>query len=75
MLWLLQGVQTIAVVFAGLALDYGSLGNAPLPQLLSTFVGGGVALADVPRPLWRLIETMLVPYVIEGALSTRPFPY
>ena len=75
MLWLLSRLQAIAVVSAGLALDYGSLGNAPLPQLLSTFVGGGVALADVPRPLWRLIETVIVPYVIEGALGTRPFPY
>ena len=63
------------VVFAGLALDYGSLGNTPLPQLLSTFVGGGVALADIPRPLWRLIESVIVPYVIEGALGTQAFPY
>jgi hypothetical protein len=71
----LQRVQTSSLVSAGLALDYGSLGNAPLPQLLSTFVNGGVTLADMPRPLWRLIETVIVPYVIEGALGTRPFPY
>jgi hypothetical protein len=64
----------MAVVCAGLALDYGSLGSVPLPQLLSTFVAGAVALEDVPRPVWRLIETVIVPYVIEGALGTQPFP-
>jgi hypothetical protein len=69
-------MQTESAVFvcAGLALDYGSLGRAPLPQLLSSFVSGGVQLADIPRPVWRLIESVIVPYVIDGALGTRAFP-
>ena len=45
-----------------------------LPQLLSTFAAGGVAIEDFPKPVWRLFEDVVVPYAINGILGISAFP-
>lgn len=47
--------------YAGLGYDAGTLAQINPLQILVTFVGGHVTLAEVPKPLWLVIKYVLVP--------------
>lgn len=50
------------------------MGNASPLQLFATFAEGGIALEDMPKPVWWAVEHVLVPYFIVPVLGVQPFP-
>ncbi len=47
--------------YAGLGVDAGTLDKVNPLQVLVTFVGGHVALSEVPKPLWLVLKHAVVP--------------
>ena len=47
--------------FCGLAVDAGSVENINPLQMMVLFVGGGMQIAAMPRPVWLFIECIVVP--------------
>ena len=57
---------------SGLGTDKGSLAKINPLQFMVSFKHTKVAMADVPRPVWLVIEKALVP-VLEKVFGFRPF--
>ena len=47
--------------FCGLASDAGSVENVNPLQMMVLFVGGGMEIADMPKPVWLFTERAVVP--------------
>ena len=47
--------------FAGLASDAGSIDNVNPLQIFVLFPYGGMQLAEMPKPVWLIIECLVVP--------------
>ena len=47
--------------FCGLASDAGTVEHVNPLRLMVLFVGGGMEIADMPRPVWLFIERAVVP--------------
>ena len=45
----------------GLAADAGSVADINPLQMMVLFVGGGMEIAAMPRPVWLFIERIVVP--------------
>jgi mannose-6-phosphate isomerase-like protein (cupin superfamily) len=58
----------------GFGKDQGGFDKLSALQMIATFVAGGVVLEDIPKPVWWVLEHVLVPWFIVPVLGVEPLP-